>query len=65
MPHGMAVIVNAPSAFRFTAEASPQRHLEGARLLGADTNGASANDARQVLAAELVRSCARSACRTG
>ena len=36
VPHGMAVIVNAPSAFRFTAEASPERHLEGARLLGAD-----------------------------
>jgi hydroxyacid-oxoacid transhydrogenase len=55
VPHGMAVIVNAPSVFRFTAEASPERHLEGAQLLGADTHGASANDAGEVLANELIR----------
>src|SRR6201997_2483801 len=55
VPHGMAVIVNAPSAFRFTAEVSPQRHLEGARLLGADTRGAGAQDAGKVLAQELIR----------
>jgi hydroxyacid-oxoacid transhydrogenase len=55
VPHGMAVIVNAPSVFRFTAEASPERHLEGARLLGADTQGADATDAGEVLANELIR----------
>ncbi|HTX97169.1 MAG TPA: hydroxyacid-oxoacid transhydrogenase [Mycobacterium sp.] len=55
VPHGMAVIVNAPSAFRFTATVSPERHLEGARLLGADTRGASAEDAGEVLAGELIR----------
>ena len=55
VPHGMAVILNAPSSFHFTAEASPERHLEGARLLGADTQGASANDAGEVLANELIR----------
>jgi hydroxyacid-oxoacid transhydrogenase len=55
VPHGMAVIVNAPSAFRFTAEVSPERHLEGARLLGADTQGAGAQDAGEVLANELIR----------
>jgi alcohol dehydrogenase class IV len=55
VPHGMAVIVNAPSAFRYTAEVSPERHLEGARLLGADTRGADATDAGEVLAAELIR----------
>jgi alcohol dehydrogenase class IV len=55
VPHGMAVIVNAPSSFRFTAEVSPQRHLEGARLLGADTQGADATDAGDVLAGELIR----------
>lgn len=55
VPHGMAVIVNAPSSFRFTAEASPERHLEGARLLGADTQGAGATDAGEVLANELIR----------
>ena len=55
VPHGMAVIVNAPSAFRYTAEVSPERHLEGARLLGADTRGAGAEDAGEVLATELIR----------
>ncbi|CPR13040.1 iron-containing alcohol dehydrogenase [Mycobacterium bohemicum DSM 44277] len=55
VPHGMAVIVNAPSAFRFTAEVSPARHLEGARLLGADTRGAGATDAGEVLAGQLIR----------
>ncbi len=55
VPHGMAVIVNAPSAFRFTAEASPERHLEGARLLGADTQGAGAKDAGEVLAKQIIR----------
>jgi hydroxyacid-oxoacid transhydrogenase len=55
VPHGMAVIVNAPSAFRFTAEVSPERHLEGARLLGADTQGAGAQDAGEVLTKELIR----------
>src|ERR1700730_12648160 len=55
VPHGMDVILNAPSSFRYTAEVSPERHLEGARLLGADTQGAGANDAGEVLANELIR----------
>jgi hydroxyacid-oxoacid transhydrogenase len=55
VPHGMAVILNAPSSFRYTAEGSPELHLEGARLLGADTQGAGANDAGEVLANELIR----------
>ncbi|KLO32547.1 hydroxyacid-oxoacid transhydrogenase [Mycobacterium haemophilum] len=55
VPHGMAVIVNAPSVFRFTAQVSPERHLEGAQLLGADTQGADANDAGEVLANEIIR----------
>src|ERR1700744_4771571 len=55
VPHGMAVILNAPSSFRFTAQVSPERHLEGARLLGAATQGAGAADAGEVLASELIR----------
>jgi hydroxyacid-oxoacid transhydrogenase len=55
VPHGMAVILNAPSSFRYTAEANPERHLAGARLLGADLRGAGALDAGEVLADELIR----------
>jgi hydroxyacid-oxoacid transhydrogenase len=55
VPHGMSVIVNAPAVFRFTAQVNPERHLQAARLLGADTNDAHPDDAGEVLAAELIR----------
>jgi alcohol dehydrogenase class IV len=54
VPHGMSVIVNAPSVFRFTAEACPERHLDGAAWLGADTRGAAPEDAGEVLGKHLV-----------
>jgi len=33
VPHGMAVSLTAPEAFRFTFDAAPDRHLTAARLL--------------------------------
>ncbi len=53
VPHGVSVVVNAPSVFRFTAEACPDRHLEGAACLGADVRGATPGDAGEVVAAAL------------
>jgi alcohol dehydrogenase class IV len=49
-PHGISVIVDAPSVFRLTAPTSPARHLEAAALLGANTGGAGEEDAGEVLA---------------
>ncbi len=36
VPHGMAVSLTAPEAFRFTFEASPARHVRAAQLLAPD-----------------------------
>lgn len=54
VPHGISVIVTAPAIFRYTAEATPSRHLECAKLLGADDNGATSEDAGEVLANRLI-----------
>ena len=53
VPHGMSVILNAPAVFRWTAQANPDRHLEAARLLGADTRGAAPDDAGEILATRI------------
>ncbi len=41
VPHGMSVALTAPEAFRFTFDASPQRHQRAAQLLspGAEPTG--------------------------
>jgi alcohol dehydrogenase class IV len=49
VPHGMSVIVTAPSAFRFTYATAPARHLRAAELLGVDVGGLSDADRREAL----------------
>jgi len=55
VPHGMAVILNAPSVFRQTAAIYPERHVEAAGLLGTDVTDVDDGEAGQVLADSLVR----------
>ncbi|UCH25772.1 MAG: iron-containing alcohol dehydrogenase [Trueperaceae bacterium] len=54
IPHGMAVILNAPAVFRYTAPADPRRHLYVAGLLGAEVEGAAEEDAGELLAGAVI-----------
>jgi alcohol dehydrogenase class IV len=54
VPHGIAVVLNAPAAFRFTAAADPARHLQAAAALGADVSGAAPQDAGEILAQAFI-----------
>jgi len=54
VPHGMAVVLNAPAVFRFTAKAFPQRHLAAAAILGADVTDAAPEDAGAALSTCII-----------
>src|SRR5215218_8291902 len=51
IPHGMSVALTAPEAFRFTFDASPDRHRRAAQLL--DPRAAEPDDAAEFLPAVL------------
>ena len=54
VPHGMAVVLNAPAAFRYTASACPEKHLQAAEAIGADVSGAGLEDAGPILADRVI-----------
>ena len=54
IPHGISVIVNSPSVFRWTAQAAPERHLEAAAALGAEVHGAAPEDAGEITAGRII-----------
>lgn len=49
IPHGVSVALTAPVSFRYTAEASGDRHFEAAQFLGCDLSGASSSDSGEAL----------------
>jgi alcohol dehydrogenase class IV len=57
VPHGTAVALTAPEAFRWTFEADPARHLEAARLLepGVDTTAGRSADVLPGVLRRLMR----------
>ena len=54
VPHGMAVVLNNPSVWRYTAPCAPQRHLHGAACLSAETRDALPEDAGEALAGRVI-----------
>ena len=54
VPHGISVIVNAPSVFRQTAKACPDRHLDAAEAVGVDISGASKEEGGHLLADHII-----------
>ena len=54
VPHGMSVILHAPAVFRWTAATNPALHLQAAQLMGAETRGATPDDAGDILANAII-----------
>ena len=54
VPHGMAVGIGAPAVFARFGAFCPERHVEAAALLGADTRGASPADGGALLARQVI-----------
>jgi hydroxyacid-oxoacid transhydrogenase len=54
IPHGLSVVITAPSTFRWTYPANPERHVRAAQLLGAEVSGLSSAEMREILPKTLM-----------
>jgi len=54
IPHGMAVILNAPAVFRYTGPSDAERHLYAAGLMGADISDTNPEQAGELLANKII-----------
>ena len=48
IPHGVSVVVSAPAVFDFTCDAKPEKHREGAVMLGVDEQNIKHNDVEDI-----------------
>ena len=55
IPHGISVVVNAPAIFQYLAEGAPERHLEAAGFLSADTVDATPEDAGEIVSKRIIQ----------
>jgi alcohol dehydrogenase class IV len=65
VPHGISTALTAPASFRFTAPTNPEKHARLAELLGASTEGLSADDAALLLPEAIVRLLKDTGCPNG
>lgn len=54
IPHGLSVVITAPSTFRWTYAVNPERHLRAAQLLGGDVSGLNAAEMPEALPRTLL-----------
>lgn len=54
IPHGLSVVITAPSTFRWTYPVSAERHLRAAQLLGANVSGLTSAEMPEVLPRTLL-----------
>jgi len=54
IPHGLSVVITAPSTFRWTYPVDPERHLRAAQLLGANVKGLTAAEMLEILPRTLL-----------
>src|SRR5258706_17217 len=54
IPHGLSVVITAPSTFRWTYPANPERHLRAAQLLGGNVHGLTTTEMSEALPRTLL-----------
>jgi len=54
IPHGLSVVITAPSTFRWTYPVNPERHIRAAQLLGADVNALTSAEMPEILSRTLL-----------
>src|SRR5215471_7739389 len=54
IPHGLSVVITAPSTFRWTYPVNPEKHLRAAQLLGGNVHGLTTTEMPEALPRTLL-----------